>query len=178
MHNGVIENFSSLKNFLLKEGVQFSSDTDSEVLCNLIAYHYNGLPRGKIVLFMQLVWLWQSHAVLTALQLCALIVGNDIRCWRGSPLVVGIGEDANFIASDASAFVGRAKEAVFLKDGELAILRGGDFRITDQDGHDAKLLPSHWSRPWRKWNWNLIPLWKKKSLSSPCTKQYSKGPIW
>ena len=46
VHNGVIENFSSLKNFLLKDGVQFSSDTDSEVLCNLIAYHYNELPEG------------------------------------------------------------------------------------------------------------------------------------
>ena len=47
VHNGVIENFSSLKNFLLKEGVQFSSDTDSEVLCNLIAYHYEQLPAGE-----------------------------------------------------------------------------------------------------------------------------------
>ena len=53
---------------------------------------------------------------------------------RGSPLVVGLGEDANFIASDASAFVGRAKEAVFLNDGELAVLDKGGFRITTLEG--------------------------------------------
>ena len=86
---------------------------------------------------------------------------------RGSPLVVGIGEDANFIASDASAFVGRAKEAVFLKDGELAILRGSDFRITNQEGTKPKRLPSPSSRHWRKWNWEiLVPTWKKKSLNN------------
>ena len=141
VHNGVIENFSSLKNFLLKEGVQFSSDTDSEVLCNLIAYHYNELAEGEDRFI---------HAVSLALAKSRGAYGIAIMCIdypemilgarRGSPLVVGIGEDANFIASDASAFVGRAKEAVFLKDGELAILRGGDFRITNQDGHDAEAI--------------------------------------
>jgi glucosamine--fructose-6-phosphate aminotransferase (isomerizing) len=56
------------------------------------------------------------------------------------PLVVGLGEDANFIASDASAFVGRAKEAVFLNDGELAILHGSEFRITTMEGREAKAV--------------------------------------
>ena len=55
----------------------------------------------------------------------------------GSPLVVGLGDEANFIASDASAFVGRAKEAVFLNDGELAVLQANDFRITTLEGQEA-----------------------------------------
>jgi glucosamine--fructose-6-phosphate aminotransferase (isomerizing) len=59
---------------------------------------------------------------------------------RGSPLVVGLGDDANFIASDASAFVGRAKEAVFLNDGELAILKGNEFRITTMEGQEAQAV--------------------------------------
>jgi glucosamine--fructose-6-phosphate aminotransferase (isomerizing) len=141
VHNGVIENFSSLKNFLLKEGVQFFSDTDSEVLCNLIAYHYNELPEGDDR-FIQAVSaaLAKSRGAYGIAVMCIDYPEMMVGARRGSPLVVGIGEDANFIASDASAFVGRAKEAVFLKDGELAILRGSDFRITNQEGHEAEAV--------------------------------------
>ena len=141
VHNGVIENFSTLKNFLVGKGVQFHSETDSEVLCNLIAFHYAELSGGDSCFI---------DAVSTALGKCRGAYGIAVMCIdhpdlmigarRGSPLVVGIGEDANFIASDASAFVGRAKEAVFLKDGELAILNGGEFRITNQEGHDAEAI--------------------------------------
>ena len=141
VHNGVIENFSSLKKFLIQKGIEFSSETDSEVLCNLIAYHYSNLSSSSES-FIQ--------AVSTALSECrgaygiaVLSLDNPgmmIGARRGSPLVVGIGEDANFIASDASAFVGRAKEAVFLKDGELAILQGSEFRITNQQGHVSEAV--------------------------------------
>lgn len=141
VHNGVIENFSSLKKFLIQKGIEFSSETDSEVLCNLIAYHYSNLSSSSES-FIQ--------AVSTALSECrgaygiaVLSLDNPgmmIGARRGSPLVVGIGEEANFIASDASAFVGRAKEAVFLKDGELAILQGSEFRITNQQGHVSEAV--------------------------------------
>jgi glucosamine--fructose-6-phosphate aminotransferase (isomerizing) len=141
VHNGVIENFSSLKKFLIQKGIEFSSETDSEVLCNLIAYHYSTISSSSES-FIQ--------AVSTALSECrgaygiaVLSLDNPemmIGARRGSPLVVGIGEEANFIASDASAFVGRAKEAVFLKDGELAILQGSEFRITNQQGHVSEAV--------------------------------------
>lgn len=141
VHNGVIENFSTLKKFLKDKGIDFSSETDSEVLCNLIAYHYSesSVKESSFI-----------HAVSKALSESRGAYGIAIMCLdhpdtmigarRGSPLVVGIGSEANFIASDASAFVGRAKEAVFLKDGELAILEGSEFRITNQEGHEAEAI--------------------------------------
>lgn len=141
VHNGVIENFSTLKKFLKDKGIDFSSETDSEVLCNLIAYHYSesSVKESGFI-----------HAVSKALSESRGAYGIAIMCLdhpdmmigarRGSPLVVGIGSEANFIASDASAFVGRAKEAVFLKDGELAILEGSEFRITNQEGHEAEAI--------------------------------------
>jgi len=118
-----------------------SSDTDSEVLCNLIAYHYNELPEGEDR-FIQAVSaaLAKSRGAYGIAVMCIDYLDMMVGARRGSPLVVGIGDDANFIASDASAFVGRAKEAVFLKDGELAILRGSDFRITNQEGHEAEAV--------------------------------------
>ena len=144
VHNGVIENFSSLKKSLIQKGIDFCSETDSEVLCNLIAYHYSTLSPSKNS-FIQAVSTALSES-RGAYGIAVISLDNPdmmIGARRGSPLVVGIGEDANFIASDASAFVGRAKEAVFLKDGELAILQGTEFRITNQQGHvsDAVAQP-------------------------------------
>ncbi|MEK9632238.1 MAG: class II glutamine amidotransferase, partial [Opitutae bacterium] len=141
VHNGVIENFGTLKRFLEGKGISFSSETDSEVLCNLIAYHYSELPEDEDRFV---------DAVRLALPKCRGAYGIAVLCLdypdvmigarRGSPLVVGLGEDANFIASDASAFVGRAKEAVFLNDGELAVLDKGGFRITTLEGQDAQAV--------------------------------------
>ena len=141
VHNGVIENFSTLKKFLKGKGIQFASETDSEVLCNLISFHHSKLPESK-ERFVE--------AVRLALSQCRGAYGIAVLCLhkpdvligarRGSPLVVGLGDDANFIASDASAFVGRAKEAVFLNDGELAILSGRDFRITTLEGQEAQAV--------------------------------------
>jgi glucosamine--fructose-6-phosphate aminotransferase (isomerizing) len=141
VHNGVIENYGTLKRFLEGKGMSFASETDSEVLCNLIAYHYSELPEDEDRFI---------DAVRLALPKCRGAYGIAVLCLdypdvmigarRGSPLVVGLGEDANFIASDASAFVGRAKEAVFLNDGELAILDKGGFRITTLEGQDAQAV--------------------------------------
>jgi len=141
VHNGVIENFASLKKGLTQKGIEFSSETDSEVLCNLISYHYSKLQGGddKFIKAVSMA-LRESRGAYGIAVMCVDHPKMMIGARRGSPLVVGIGEDANFIASDSSAFVGRAKEAVFLKDGELAILQNGDFRITNQDGHASEAI--------------------------------------
>ena len=141
VHNGVIENFSTLKKFLLSKGIEFQSETDSEVLCNLIAFHYSELPESKDRFIESIrLALPQCRGAYGIAVLCIDSPNVMIGARRGSPLVVGLGDDANFIASDASAFVGRAKEAVFLNDGELAILQGRDFRITTMEGQEAKAV--------------------------------------
>ena len=141
VHNGVIENFATLKKFLKSKEIEFASQTDSEVLCNLIAYHYSELGEGEDC-FIEAVRLSlaKCRGAYGIAILCIDYPNTMIGARRGSPLVVGLGEDANFIASDASAFVGRAKEAVFLNDGELAILKGNDFRITTLGGQDAQAV--------------------------------------
>ncbi|MEJ6523929.1 MAG: glutamine--fructose-6-phosphate transaminase (isomerizing) [Opitutales bacterium] len=141
VHNGVIENFNTLKRFLINKGIESVSETDSEVLCNLIAYHYSELPEGddRFIDAVRLA-LPQCRGAYGIAVLCVDYPDTMVGARRGSPLVVGLGEDANFIASDASAFVGRAKEAVFLNDGELAILKGNEFRITTMEGLEAKAV--------------------------------------
>ena len=141
VHNGVIENFASLKRFLQGKGIKFSSDTDSEVLCNLIAYHYSELEEGHDRFTESIrIALPQCRGAYGIAILCLDYPETMIGARRGSPLVVGLGDEANYIASDASAFVGRAKEAVFLNDGELAILNKREFRITTMEGLEAKAV--------------------------------------
>jgi glucosamine--fructose-6-phosphate aminotransferase (isomerizing) len=141
VHNGVIENFGTLKRFLTGKGIEFKSETDSEVLCNLIAYHYSELSEGEDRFIEAVrIALPQCRGAYGIAVLCLDYPDTMIGARRGSPLVVGLGEEANFIASDASAFVGRAKEAVFLNDGELAILNGRDFRITTMEGQEAQAV--------------------------------------
>lgn len=141
VHNGVIENFGSLKRFLSNEGINSVSETDSEVLCNLVAYHYANSRGGETCFIDALsLALTQCRGAYGIAVLCLDYPETMIGARRSSPLVVGLGEKANFIASDASAFVGQAKEAVFLNDGELAILHKNTFRITTLEGHDAKAI--------------------------------------
>lgn len=135
VHNGVIENFNTLKDSLKKEGVKFKSQTDSEVLCNLIAHHYAKSQKNQDGFI---------NSISLALSQCRGAYGIAVLCLdypklmvgarRGSPLVVGLGHNENFIASDASAFVGQAKEVIFLNDGELAILNSNDFSLKSLDG--------------------------------------------
>jgi len=140
VHNGVIENFNALKSSLQKKGIEFKSQTDSEVLCNLIAYHYSELEKNADSFV---------NAVRLALSQCRGAYGIAVLCLdcpnlmigarRGSPLVIGLGDNENFIASDASAFVGQAKEVVFLNDGELAVLNDNSFSLKSLDG---KVVPA------------------------------------
>lgn len=130
VHNGVIENYQTLKKRLTAHGHHFVSDTDSEVLAHLIGWHYQKLNETPDRL---------SEAVRRALEEVegtygiavthadhpGLIVGAR----RGSPLVVGIGEHEQFLASDATALLPYTQKVVYLKDFDLVVLRPENFEI-------------------------------------------------
>lgn len=120
IHNGIIENYTRLKNKLIKRGYQFSTETDTEVLVNLIEYSY---LYGKIS---------AEQAVRFALKKVIGAYGLVIICTdepeqliaarKGSPLVIGIGDGEYFIASDATPIVEHTKRVVYLNDNDVAII--------------------------------------------------------
>ena len=141
VHNGVIENFADLKRFLMGKGIEFASETDSEVLSNLIAYHYAELEDQENRLLEALrKALARCRGAYGIAVLCADLPGLMLGARRGSPLVVGLGEGETFLASDASAFVGRVRDAVYLNDGEIAVLQEDGFRIVTMEGEDAQAV--------------------------------------
>lgn len=121
IHNGIIENYEPLKQELINRGYTFKSDTDTEVLVNLIedVQKNKGLKLGKAVQYA-------LNQVIGAYAICVMDIKkpNEIIAARlGSPLAIGIGEGEFFIASDASPFIEYTNNAIYLEDEEMAIIR-------------------------------------------------------
>ncbi|TQD40490.1 glutamine--fructose-6-phosphate transaminase (isomerizing) [Haloflavibacter putidus] len=121
IHNGIIENYDTLKKELIKRGYTFESDTDTEVLVNLIeeVKKQENVKLGKAVQIAlnQTVGAY-AIAVFDRNKPDEIVVAR-----LGSPLAIGMGEDEYFIASDASPFIEYTKDAIYLEDGEMAVVR-------------------------------------------------------
>src|SRR3989338_6783234 len=143
VHNGIVENYSGLKAGLSAKGFEFNSDTDSEVIANLIQ---NNLSKGKA--FVDAVR-FSLLSIEGYYAIAALHAGESkIVCARnGSPLVLGIGKEL-FVASDATAFLEHTKKAVYLDDMAMAVLEGGNFQLMSVDsGNEIKpnIIDIQWS---------------------------------
>jgi glucosamine--fructose-6-phosphate aminotransferase (isomerizing) len=121
IHNGIIENYEPLKKELLKRGYTFTSDTDTEVLVNLIedVKKKENIKLGKAVQIA-------LNQVVGAYAICVFDRENPdeiIVARLGSPIAIGVGEDEFFVASDASPFIEYTSNAIYLEDEEMAIVR-------------------------------------------------------
>lgn len=124
IHNGIIENYQVLKKGLQSFGYEFKSETDSEVLVHLIdSFTKRGHDITKSVqLSLHEVEGTYGLAVISSKEPDKIIAAR-----KGSPLVVGIGDNENFIASDVSAIISYTKQIVYLEDGEIAVIKKNEF---------------------------------------------------
>ena len=131
-HNGVIENFGSIKKFLLEKGYQFQSQTDSEVLVNLIAYHYAKEPKdGDQNAFLESVRraLFHVEGTYGIAVMCVDFPEQLVGARKGSPLILGVGKDEYLLASDIAALISRTQNVVYLKDNEIVSIFPDQFLI-------------------------------------------------
>jgi glucosamine--fructose-6-phosphate aminotransferase (isomerizing) len=128
VHNGVIENYAILKRDLQAEGVVFRTQTDTEVIAQLIAKHLNGDLAEAVRKTVDLLKGTYGLAVISKRN-PDVIVGARL----GSPLVVGIGQGENFLASDPSALIGNTDQVVYLQDNQICVITPDDWHILDQD---------------------------------------------
>ncbi|MDP4879600.1 MAG: glutamine--fructose-6-phosphate aminotransferase, partial [Opitutales bacterium] len=129
----MIENYVAMKKFLIEQGYSFQSETDSEALCNLIAYHYKKEEKvdGKNR-FLESVRKSLRHVEGTygIAVLCDDYPDELIGARRGSPLIIGIGKGENLLASDVNAITHCTQNVVYLNDNEVVHLKNDDFSIT------------------------------------------------
>jgi glutamine---fructose-6-phosphate transaminase (isomerizing) len=126
VHNGIIENYKVLKAELELEGVVFRSQTDTEVVAHLIAKYYKGDLKEAV--FDSLTHLEGAYALGI---ICSDEPDRLIVAKKGSPLILGVGQDEIIVASDVSAIINKTKDVIYLEDGELVDIKNGQYRITN-----------------------------------------------
>ena len=146
VHNGIIENYATLKKWLLKEGCTFRSETDTEVIANLIGYFYekhhdrNGqpAPHGNRFEWAVQQALSEIYGTYGLAILCADCPDILIGAKKGSPLILGVGKNEYLIASDAAAIVKHTTQAIYLADGEIVIAGRHGFHTKTLDNKDVQ----------------------------------------
>jgi len=133
VHNGIIENFRPLKEELLKKGHKFLSQTDSEVIAHLIDDAYKGNLEDAVVAAVKKIQ--GSYSIVA--------VSEDepekiVGVRKESPLVIGVGDSENFLASDITAFLKYTKRVIFLNDGELCVLTKNSINVVDKNRKSIK----------------------------------------
>jgi glucosamine--fructose-6-phosphate aminotransferase (isomerizing) len=127
IHNGIIENYTSLKNKLAGRGYSFYSETDTEVLANLIEYIYlKGKVSAEIAVRLALTKVVGAYGLVI---LCRDEPDKLIAARKGSPLVIGIGENEYFLASDATPIVEYTKSVVYLNNDDVAIIKKNELLL-------------------------------------------------
>lgn len=137
VHNGVIENYQSLRDQLAADGHTFRSQTDSEVLAHLIGKHFDengdGTAQTRLVEAVRkaLVQVAGTYGIVVMhLDAPGFLVGARL----GSPLIVGLGKGENFLASDVGAVIAHTSDAIYLNDRDLVYMTGTDFKIETVEG--------------------------------------------
>jgi len=131
IHNGIIENYSTIKEGLKKRGYKFKSETDTEVLINLIS----DVKKNENTTLVKAIQLALSQ-VIGAYSIVVLDVSTPdelIVAKKGSPLLIGVGKNENFIASDAAPFLEYTKDVIYLNDDEIAKITAETINITTVD---------------------------------------------
>lgn len=140
VHNGIIENYVEIKDFLISRGVHFCSDTDTEVVAQLLEYYY--LISGDL--------LGSVYKVLDRIEgayalgiLCADMPDSFIAARKDAPLLLGYGEGCNFIASDVTAIIKHTRDISYMDDGEVAVITADEIQVFDALGQPVEKQHSY-----------------------------------
>lgn len=134
VHNGIIENYASLKAKLISDGVKFASETDTEVVAHLIARFYTGDLKSAV-----LKALAQIEGTFGLGVVCSDEPGTLIGARRGSPLILGIGNNSDFfLASDVSAIINHTQKVVYLDDNDVVVIKDGAYSIMNMNSHEVQ----------------------------------------
>ena len=130
VHNGIIENYLEIKHALIRKGVKFSSDTDTEVIVQLLEYYYRKKSNLLDAVYAVLNRIKGAYAMGI---LCSDCPEQMIAARKDAPLLIGYGEDGNYIASDVTALLAYTRTVTYMEDDEVAVLTADDVQIYDRD---------------------------------------------
>ncbi len=132
VHNGIVENYAELREALLGAGVPLASDTDTELIAQLLGRARGALAERMLAIRSQI----EGQSAVVALS--SEEPGRIVAFRQGPPLVVGLGDGECLVASDVTAVLGRTRRIVVLEHGDVAIVEPGSVRVIDRDGREAE----------------------------------------
>lgn len=138
VHNGIIENYKEIKELLRDKGYSFTSDTDSEVFAHLLDYNYEDDILKTVLKSVKMIRGAYAMVIVSAKDPDRLVAVR-----KESPLILGVGEGENFIASDIPALLKYTKDVIYLGDSEVVDLRSDSYKIMDYDGNEIVHEVSH-----------------------------------
>lgn len=131
VHNGIIENYLEIKESLMRKGVVFTSDTDTEVIGQLLEYYYKKKMNLMDAVYAVLHRIKGAYAMGI---LCSDFPEQMIAARKDAPLLIGYGKDDNYIASDVTALLSHTRTVTYMEDDEVAVITAGQVQIFDRDG--------------------------------------------
>ena len=137
VHNGIIENYETLRDQLKARGYVFQTQTDTEVIAHLVHAHWHGAAKGDLLHAVQLA-VAEFHGAYAIAVISAREPGRVVGARQGSPLVVGLGADDHFLASDAAALASVTRRVAYLEEGDVADIRLASYAIYDAAGKRAE----------------------------------------
>jgi len=137
VHNGIIENFEALRTQLIAQGYTFATQTDTEVIAHLVHAHWHGAAEGDLLNAVRMA-VAEFHGAYAIAVISTREPGRIIGARQGSPLVVGIGKDDHFLASDAAALLSVTRRVAYLEEGDVVDIRRESCAIFDANGERAE----------------------------------------
>ena len=131
VHNGIIENYLEMKESLIRKGVVFTSDTDTEVIVQLLEYYYKKKMNLMDAVYAVLHRIKGAYAMGI---LCSDFPEQMIAARKDAPLLIGYGKGENYIASDVTALLAHTRTVTYMEDDEVAVITAGQVQIFDRDG--------------------------------------------
>lgn len=150
VHNGIVENYMSLKEKLIGEGYEFKSETDTEVIAHLLHKHIYGKPDEKEAQCELLVGLRETLKEIEGSYALGILSADEpeklVLARKDSPLVIGLGKGENFAGSDVTAFLNYTRDVIFVNDFETAVLTPTSVEIFDREGNprEKKIEKIEW----------------------------------
>ena len=143
IHNGIIENYVEIKEFLIGQGIQFKSETDTEVVAQLLEFYYNECHD-----FLEAVGrvLRRIEGAYALCMLCADCPDRIIAARKDAPLLLGYGKGCNFLASDVTAIIKHTRDVAYMEDGEVAVLTREGIEV--YDALEQKVEKKHFTIDW------------------------------